>query len=267
MTNTNQTLPIFDINNFNLSFLKLDNYFQTHKISDEKNKFSTLINLIPPFTFPHLIENALLHSDSEETPYTTLKKKLLNETQPTTNEQYLKLLHTTQARTLSPKNFLLDLQMKAPSSEKNGSLLKHLFLANQEPAIRMVLATMPDKTLNEMADTAERMWQASNDASNSSVNTVTKNSEIQELKEQISSLAKTIDDMKMASITQVDFKKQTPMFSSRKMPTPGSGWNNNKRYSQTYEICYFHKKFGKEARKCEPYCRYFKDKREPQSKN
>ena len=140
----------------------------------------------------------------------------------------------------------------APEREKSGDLIKHLWLSNQEPEIKMILATFPDKSLEDLAATAESMWQASNDARDTSVNNIANNStDMEELKEQILKLTKTVEELKSSQQRQT-FNHQTH--------------HQQGKYSQqTDNLCYFHKKFGREARKCEPSCRYFKNLKSPKN--
>ena len=167
-------------------------------------------------------------------PYNKLKKQLTKRTAALEQCRLQQLFNAEELGDRTPSQLLRHMQqLEDKANNTDGAFLRELFLQRLPSNLCMVLASTPDNgNLEELAQLADKIMEVVTPAV-SSVNTDT---EFGQLRQEVAELKLLIQVI-----------KQPRRRSHGRSPSPAP-------QRQSQDICWYHAKFGDNARKCKPPC-------------
>lgn len=236
VTDTNLTIkpvlpiPVFDCTNTSFSFAKLELYFNSVNIFKDETKYSFLLNTLPAYFFPHVVEG-ITKSESENNKYQALKAALVKVATPTEDQKFNKLINSDMGE-LSPRQFINKLRLIAPKGDNEG-LIKHTFLKALPNNIKLIVSSHNFVNLDELVEAAQRIHENENNKTENFVaQIINKPSDTSE----VTTLRNTILRLE-ATINKLNHKRKP--------------FNNSNS-----EICFYHTKYGENAHKCTAPCKF-----------
>lgn len=235
--------PVFTPKDTELYFLKLELFFEHCKIDSQNKKLMTLVSVINDCSLSSIIKGVLNKASELTNPYDELKSKILAVTTLTQEEKLDIFLKTSSLGDMTPSRFLEYLQGLCDSNDGNSAIVKSKFLNALSSDTRSILATMPSASLSELAKTADRIYTTRlhppvsiNKISDEFLNT---------------------DDLTSFLRKELKLLHQTLAKQGEEISTLKS-YVNDRVSKPTNDadisLCFYHKKFGINARKCNPSC-------------
>ena len=231
-------LPPFWCSDPPLWFAQVEAQFLLRGISAQKTKFDHVVASLAPEVATEVRDLILNPPDAQ--PYDELRKQLIRRTSLSERRRLQQLLSSRDLGDLTPTRLLRKLQQLRGGVAQDGDdpLFRELFLERLPANIRVALAALDDGiSLEELAERAERMTEA--DSIPRSVSMVASSPEggteleIHRLWADIAELKKNLAS---ASREKLDKQEQ----SNGRDPA--------------HQLCWYHYRFGKAARKCKPPC-------------
>jgi len=183
--------------------------------------------------------------------YETIKKTLIQRLTDSQTQRIKQLLEHEELGDRKSSQFLRHLSTLAGSTV-SGELLKTLWLGRLPSSMQAILATRTDDRLEDIAEQADRIHEVNQSkalvlattASTTKPTQSTLEKQVEKLTEQIAALTTQINkEMRSRSRSRGQFKRQQRQRSlSKKTKQEG--------------VCYYHQRFGDEARKCTKPCTY-----------
>lgn len=231
-------LPTFYEEDPVLWFIQVEAIFATTRVTTEEKRYQAVISQLPFKILTQVID--LARQQPEQEPYTTLKRRLLTVFSESKERKILRLLEDTQLGDMKPSQLLRHMQGLAEADVPN-EVIKTIWLRALPPQARSILAAVVDEDLNNLAKIADRISEtvfASSvpiaTADSPAVNT------IDTLVEEIRSL-------------KTELRRRKPRPPKHR---PARSTSRKRPPLPPVTLCYFHKRFGKNARKCEKPCSF-----------
>lgn len=236
--NVNIKLPEFWHNDPIVWFTQVEALFATKNISSEKTKYNILLSSISPELATE-VRDILLNTPTNN-PYTKLKETILKRTTISKQKQIQQLLNCEELGDKTPTQLLrrLNQLLGEQANAIDNSILKEIFLQRLPVNVKIVLASIKEDSLENLAEVADKIMEISPTMppfQSGNLNAIKSNCFCQE---QIGKLAKEISDL----------RNEITFFKSRRSSRSTSPSPNSRRY------CYYHKRYGTLARKCISPC-------------
>lgn len=135
------------------------------------------------------------------------------------------------------------------SGQCDEALLKSLFLEQLPQQVSAILSASSEQDLSKLALLADKILDLQRPANVNVVSNSSSNGVTEEFIRQIAALASRFGKF----VTQGAQKNRGWSRSRSKQPAKRNGVNNNNG-SKDSSLCYYHKRFGTEARKCHDPC-------------
>ncbi|KAK5642171.1 hypothetical protein RI129_001036 [Pyrocoelia pectoralis] len=177
--------------------------------------------------------------------YSTLKNQLISRFTESQERRVNKLLHDLELGDKRPSQLLREMSDLA-QDKITDSLLKTLWLQRLPKNIQTILIVSED-TLEKLATMADKIMDTN--SCNSTINEVEQKSETQELRSQIAELSAQIEALKGNRFNRT----QSTEYRQRQRST------SRTRSSDFNRLCWYHYRFGKEAKRCTPPCNFQKN--------
>jgi len=212
-------------------FAQVDAAFELSNIRSSKTKYFHLLTSLPP----DLLELVSYEMDPlAESPYEKLKASILQKTTMSTIEAMNKLMNFGTEPYKKPSRKLSEMKQLFKIIEPQGNpeksnIMRLKFLESLPKYIRHHLVQHKDKSLDEIAQLADHHVEMAD-----------QDGEINEIKQ----LANQYDESAINSIREEINSIKT---KQRQIID---------KISSEKEICYFHRKFGRYARKCQSPCSF-----------
>lgn len=259
-------LPDFAEEYTDLWFWQVEAAFESISMTSDKKKYNTIIGQLPTRVMYKLADLRTSPPEAGQM-YNTLKTRIISEFADSTQTKITKLLGELSLGDRKPSQLLSEMRSKAANTPITDELLKQLWLRNLPEQVRAIISADDKMALTTAATMADRIIEATkgntcvsqvttSPAAIAAATTTTKSSDanpIAAMQKQIEELTKAIRNMSH-SRSRSKQRSQTPKRSSG---TTNEGKQGN------YDTCWWHWKYGAEARKCKEPCN-FKDN---QSKN
>ena len=247
-------------------FLQIEAQFSTRGISSQRTRFEYVITSLSPEIACEVRD--LLIRPPEERPYDTLKAELIKRTAASEQRKLQQLLSGEELGDRKPTQLLRRMQQLLGDHQPtpDNAFLKELFFQRLPANVRMVLASAdPSTALPKLAEMADKIIEVATPptvaATSTAVSevatpptvaaTATPVSEMQQLREEVTRLADLV-----ASITAGQRPPQRGRSRSRGR-RPQSPARPDPQTSQIADpICWYHKKFGEAAKKCQQPCNW-----------
>ena len=246
-------------------FAQVEATFATKRLTAQKTKFDFVVASLSPEVVTE-VRDLVLHPPID-TPYDVLKETLIKRTAASEQRRLQQLFSTEELGDRKPTQLLRRMhQLLGDNTALDDTFLKELFLQRLPSDVRMVLAASPNTVpLESLAELADRVTEVSTQRvavvtpattpSNRPTNQPSQATPVAavdnhqptsaDFERILSELAKLQTTVK--SLTRA--RNSTPSRRSRhNSPSP------SRVHPGTSQLCWYHQKFGDEARKCTPPC-------------
>ncbi len=223
-------------------FAQVEAQFTTRRITTQKTMFDHVIS--PEFATE--VRDLLLRPPTDN-PYNTLKAELIKRTAASAQRKLQQLISGEELGDRKPTQLLRRMQQllgdQLGADADTNAFLKELFLQRLPANVRMVIASADVTTdIAKLADMADKVATHPN-----TVSAVRHSTEVDKLREEVTRLADLV-----ASLTSTHSRRPRSRSNSRyrrpRSPAPLDSQH------KPGPLCWYHHKFGEEARKCQEPC-------------
>ena len=228
-----------------LWFAQVEAQFTTRRITQQRTMYDYVVaHLAPEFAVE---VRDLILTPPADNPYEALKRELVKRTAASEQRRLQQLFTGEELGDRKPSQLLRRMQQLLGDKKPDKSFLRELFLQRLPANVRMVLASTGDSSLDELANLADNIMEVAVPAI-SSVQTPHPHltDQLSQLREEVSSLKQMVQ-----SISRTHTLDRRRSRSRGRSPTP-----NSPRDSRPSTWCWYHSKFGSNARKCSPPCSF-----------
>lgn len=242
-------MPEFTPSDLELWFSIMDRSFQTTGIVVDATKFGYALTAIGA---RYALEvRDIIMSPPAENAYNTLRTELVKRISLSQEHKTRQLLEHEEIGDRKPSQFLRHLRSFAGNVVGDG-VLRTIWLSRLPVHVQPHLVTRTTETLDQLAETADAIAEATKAPANriSEVTHPNPNeaytqvqTQQRELLEQIATLQKTIETMKISDRSR-DSVRRGQQYRTR----------STSRGRPSTSVCWYHYRFGQAARKCQPPC-------------
>ena len=241
-------LPPFWPANPRIWFVQVEAQFSRRGITTSRTKYEEIVCALPT-EYATEIQDLLLDPPDDE-PYEKLKQQLIARIADSERQKLRQLLTAEELGDRKPSQLLRKMQLLLGEKAKmiDSSLLRELFLQRLPANVQMILASADSMTLDKLAEMADRIMEAAIPTI-SSVGATAGGGDLRKIiREEVAAALKTQE-------------------RSRTRYSPGGNRgrrNRSRRRSSSRErsvtdvnqegVCWYHQRFGENARKCRPPC-------------
>ncbi|XP_052746452.1 uncharacterized protein LOC128199699 [Bicyclus anynana] len=244
-------LPQFWRDKPRLWFAQFETITANQKLSDEA-KFGLVVAQLDKMDIEQIGD--IILSPANTGRYEALKKRLLSVYEESENKQLQKLLNEVELGDQRPSQLLR--RMRDLGRDKiPEDTLRMLWISHLPPATRAVLAVSQESKLDSLAAVADKMDEHTKEiqsvcsCSHGSVTSPKPTSSNERIIEMIESLTKEVNELKMERARGNYRQPYTHRRRSR---------SRSRSANPESAVCYFHRKFGKDAFKCRKPCNFAK---------
>lgn len=218
-----------------LWFAQLEGQFILGGITQDNTKFAHVLSQLDA-KYAREVKD-IITGPPGENKYLAIKDALIQRLSASQEQHTRQLLEHEELGDRKPSQFLRHLQTLAGTTVPE-QLLRILWLGRLPTQMQVILATRTQDRLQEVAEQADRIHEVS---SRTIAEVSTANGS--ELSEQVAALTRQISEMdrRWRNMTRPHHRR------------PRSKSRDRKQYR---EMCFYHKKFGVKAKRCEKPCNF-----------
>lgn len=233
--------PSFWRNNPELWFIQIESSFRISGITSDQTKFHSVVAALDCEVLT--IVSDILKNPPTENLYDTLKARIIKHFAETETVRLRLLFQELSLGDKKPSHLLNEMQNLA-SGQMTDEGIKALWLQRLPIEMQQILSVSSESLsgLSQIADKISEVSGSSPICSVSSSCSQTCQTTIQELKSQITELSNKIDKFTQER-GRANCRRRSVSFPRHRSPS-----KNDKR------ICYYHRRFKTNARKCNPPC-------------
>ena len=233
-------LPPFWPSDPEIWFAQVEATFTTRRITSEKTRFDYVIASLSPEVATEIRD--LILKPPETTPYKVLKEQLIRRTAASEQRRLQQLFNAEELGDRKPTQLLRQMQQLL-GDRASVTFLRELFLQRLPPNVRMVLASTT--TLEEIAELADKVVEvaAPTVAATSAPPFPELLTEIEQLRAEVQKLQTSVRSLSRQS--QGQSRGRSHSRSRHASPAPTD-----------QPTCWYHQKYGTNARKCTPPCNF-----------
>ena len=227
-------------------FAQVEAQFSNRGIVQSRTRFDYIIASLAPEVATE-VRDLILHPP-ENNPYELLKDALIQRTEASEQRRLQQLLTSEELGDRKPSQLLRRMQQLLGDSgpPPDSAFVRQLFLQRLPSTVRMVLASSSSTlSLPQLAELADKILEVSTPPAVTSISQQD-TSEMKQLTENLSRLISTLD----GSLQR--FRESTSRYS-RSSRSPSSQRSPRSR-SASPSLCWYHRTFGSNARKCKSPC-------------
>ena len=236
-----------------LRFARAEFMFSSRGITQQRTKFDHVAFALSN-EFALEVRDILLSPPTED-PYDTLKAELIRRTQTSEQKRLRQLLTEEELGDQSPSNLLRQMQRLVGDHQLDEGLMRELFMQRMPSNVRLVLAATPHTTsLEEHAAIADRVMEATSHTvshvSDQQPTIADLTAKVERLSHAIEALTTKVQKLDNQGSRRGRSRSKTPAASRHSSPAPAAS------ASSQSGPCFYHKKFGNDARRCRPPCTF-----------
>jgi hypothetical protein len=221
----NVKLQPFDINQPALWLRQAESIFRRKHITQQIDRYDILLAHLPTNVLVAVADIINTVEDDTADAYNRLKARLLSTYGKTDWELATALYDHPGLGDNKPSHLMNSLLSMLPPGESPGVLFLTLFMRRLPTYIRDQLATLPSRDPQQLALHADKIWTSHGGAT--------------------------------AAINQLTAAAVVPTPSTSRPGTPGRRQSPSpRRTASPGRWCFYHKKFGDRAQRCQPPCSY-----------
>lgn len=237
-------------------FVQVESQFLNANITTDESKFNTVVGAIESKILCRVREAVL--NPTAGTKYQNLKQALLKEFADSDYTKMKKLFSELSLGDNKP-SFLLNEMRRLGGANVTDDVLKTLWMNQLPMHARAILATST-ATLTELATTADKIIEVSSLGLVQQIKQTKPNSrtdsKLEQLEKQINQLVSSVKYLKNQD-GRSRSRSKSNTFQGNRSQTPVNKKPNNDNQSDT---CWYHTKYGVNARKCRSPCRLSESK-------
>ena len=233
-------------------FAQVEAQFSTKGVVQQRTRFDHVVAALAPDVITE-VRDVILHPPADR-PYDRLKEALIQRTEASEQRRLQQLLTAEELGDRKPSQLLRHMQHLLGDSgpAPDSAFVRQLFLQRLPPSVRMVLASSSaDLSLQQLAEMADRILEVSHVPTVAPV-TDPNVSEMRQLTTTLTRLVAALDATLSHSRESSDSRRQSR--PSRSPSRPPS--RQQSRSSSPAGLCWYHRRFGSNARKCRPPCQH-----------
>lgn len=225
-------LPPFWIRSPEIWFAKVEAQFGTKNVTKDQTKYDHVVSSLDFETAEEI--QAILTNPPIENKYDKLKSSLIKTFGKSQSQKDTELLSLNGLGDKRPTALLRKINAL---NDDPQTLKRALFLLNIPSEVRSILAGHHILDLEELAEAADRIWETS--SSNRGINSFEQDNTVVEAVTHTSTRGK-------------QYQKPSTYKPHRSSGTPGTPPPSS---PQPF-VCFYHTKYGPEARRCQPGCSF-----------
>ena len=254
-------LPPFWPNDPIVWFAQVEAQFETRNITSQKTQYAYVISSLPPDIAQEIRD--LLMSPPPTNPYNVLKNTLVKRTSASEQKRLHQLLISEELGDRKPSQLLRKMRQLLGDRTLEEGILRQLFLQRLPTNIQVILASSPDTvSLEDLSLLADKILEVASPmpsvAAMNPIPTTTSDFDktITELQTQICQLTTQVQSL----TDQLNWPSQ-PRFRGRSQsrsrpPSRGASSSRSPARFGDLGICWYHRRFGADARKCTTPCTF-----------
>ncbi|XP_055837314.1 uncharacterized protein LOC129905768 [Episyrphus balteatus] len=243
-------LPTFWNSNPVTWFIQAEAQFTVHRITSSETKYCLTVAALPPDTCDSVID--ILSNPPNTNKYLALKTALVERHSVSEIKRLETLIDKADIGDRKPSEVLRSMKMLAGTSF-NDDIVKNLWMRRLPQPINIALLSVGQKSLEELSSLADKIYEASQNTNICSVSTAQQdNNSSNELEQRLSKIESMIEAIS---------------FDTRSRSKNRTFQNNRSRSSRSHSransnlgsnICWYHRRFRKNAKKCDKPCNFDK---------
>lgn len=237
-------IPPFWSDKPELWFCQLEAQFQLNQITQDSTKFWYVTGQLES-RFAEQVEDILL-KPPQVGKYDTLKYELIKRLSSSQQHKIKQLLEHEEIGDRTPSQFMRHLK-KLAGSTVHEEFLRTLWLSRLPAVMQAILATQSDLTIDKIAEIADKI-QETHSTHSQIASTSPKPNTMETLAEQIRQLTLQVNEL-----------SKNKRFSQPRSRSNSRGPQNNKTSQQNAEHCWYHTRYGANAKKCREPCSFKSD--------
>lgn len=245
-------LPAFWPSDPEIWFAQVEAQFACRRVTAQRSKFDHVISSLAP-EYAAEVRDLVLRPPGER-PYDVLKEQLIRRTAASEQRRLQQLFTSEELGDRKPTQLLRRMQQLIGDRPgiADSSFLRELFLQRLPPNVRMVLASTPETpSLDKLAELADKVLEVASPSVSAVGLSPEVSTEIAQLRTEVSRLQKLVNslDRRSRSSRSASSSSRHGSSSSHHSPTPTPAVD-----SPAPSLCWYHAKYGEQARKCRPPC-------------
>ena len=225
-------LPDFWVADPDMWFFQAEAAFRNARITQSRTKFDHVVMRLPEQVSISLRSLLLTMGDSTEDPYEQLRDKLIAKFGKTRWQRAFALLDHPDLGDRRPSSMMEEMLALLPAGAQPDVLFLALFLRRLPPSMREHLAADDADTAEEMAELADKLWDARNSQSVSAV------------------------DAEIAAVRPFSPSRHGRSPDRRQQRPKGRQATPHESRRQDNSWCRNHRRLGDKTRNCIPPCSY-----------
>lgn len=186
----------------------------------------------------------IILSPPEEQKYNTLKARLINCYEESEEKKFQRLFTDLEIGDQKPSQLLRKIK-ELGGNQINEATTRLVWLRQLPPSVTSILAVCKDETMEQLAQTADRIYENSSKQHIAAVSKV--DDPVTQLAAEFAEMRADIATLKFSNSRQNNrqrFYRRTS-YSQRRSPSP---------FRRNSNLCFYHTTYGSKARKCEKPC-------------
>lgn len=243
-------IPPFWRENSSLWFIQLEAVFSESRITSDLSKFNYVVMHLDQSTLSFVAD--IVQDPPQHDKYKVIKNRIIKEFSDSNETKFSKLMQQKCISQEKPSVFLREIRHLA-GKQFPEDYLRMYFLERLPRHIRHALLINGGHDLSGLADLGDKIWEADK-------------LQVDALKtfppdfgERVNCEKRPSADEWQEMVKEIECLKRQVNGTRRE---PYSRYNNNSNTSKsesTYysNVCFYHRRFGRNARKCEAPCKYY----------
>ena len=228
-------------------FLQVESIFQMLRVTSQPRKFASIMQKLPPDIVARVSD--ILSDIPPENPYDRLKDAIIKRTGRSEEERIENVLRNVTRGDRMPSELLQYMRTQLGSKNVSDKVLRSMWLNRLPSSVTQVIAPMMrSAALDELAESADLV--ASRLENN--VNAI-------HTPQPTSSPNALTEFEKRITLLQQQVQQLTIALQNRERSRTPSARKHNRRQSRSRDrsqLCYYHSRFGDQARKCVSPCQH-----------
>lgn len=237
-------LPPFWAESPEVWFAQVEAQFSLARITQDRTRYDYVVAHLDSRYAAELRD--VLASPPADDCYLHLKRELIRRLSPSDDEKVRQLLQHEALGDRKPSQLLRFMRALAGSTPVDDSLLRIMWLDRLPSHAQAILQVQPNLPLDQLAEIADRVVEASPPPPPLFVHAAGAPQPTPELASRIDEIARQVDSIQR----HLD---QRPTLRPGKRPQ-SRGRNTDSSQENDDGRCYYHRRFGDRARKCQPPC-------------
>ena len=244
-------LPPFKPTDPAVWFAQVEAQFSFRNVVQQRTRFDYVIAALVPEVATE-VRDLILNPPADQ-PYDRLKEALIQRTEASEQRRLQQLLTAEELGDRKPSQLLRRMQQLLGDSGPalDSAIIRQLFLQRLPPSVSMVLASISATlSVTQLAEMADRILEVANPPTIAPVSTPA-TSDIKQLTDNLTRLISALDTS--ISRSRDSFQGSGPSRSSSR-PSSRPTSRSSSRSSSPSRVCWYHRRFGTNARKCRTPC-------------